>query len=53
MKDLHHFGCQYIWTNGEVFCKFDRAVVNKRWLEQQDKGVAEFKTRGYLSDYAS
>lgn len=51
MEDLHHSECCCTWTNGRIFCKLDRIMVNKGWLEQNDKWITEFQTPGSLSDH--
>lgn len=49
MEDLPQVGCQYTWSNGNVFCKLgnvfcklDRTMVNKIWMEQDSSSMAEF-----------
>lgn len=51
MEDLHQFGCHYTQTNGNVFSKFDREMVNRIWLEQHDRSVVKFQTTGSLPEH--
>ncbi|KAK4708986.1 hypothetical protein R3W88_029911 [Solanum pinnatisectum] len=32
LSELHTVGRQYTWTNGHVFCRIDRALVNDEWV---------------------
>ncbi|KAG5567933.1 hypothetical protein H5410_065051 [Solanum commersonii] len=32
LSELHTVGRQYIWTNGHVFSRIDRALVNDEWV---------------------
>lgn len=41
----------YTWTNGRTFCKLDRVIVNKKWLEQDNRWIVDFQTPRCLSDH--
>ncbi|XP_042441478.1 uncharacterized protein LOC122026839 [Zingiber officinale] len=51
LEDLSQVGCKYTWSNNEVFCKLDHCMVNKKWLEEDMRGMAEFLAPGYISDH--
>ncbi|KAK6122236.1 hypothetical protein DH2020_044024 [Rehmannia glutinosa] len=50
LTDLRSMGCHFTWTNNEVWCKLDRAMVNKHWFDQGLDGMANFLPLGCLSD---
>ncbi|KAK6119511.1 hypothetical protein DH2020_046746 [Rehmannia glutinosa] len=53
LTDLRSMGCHFTWTNNEVWCKLDRAMVNKHWFDQGLDGMANFLPSGCLSDHSS
>ncbi|KAK6162607.1 hypothetical protein DH2020_002448 [Rehmannia glutinosa] len=52
LTDLRSMGCHFTWTNNEVWCKLDRAMVNKHWFDQGLDGMANFLPSGCLSDHS-
>ncbi|KAK6162507.1 hypothetical protein DH2020_002348 [Rehmannia glutinosa] len=52
LTDLRSMGCNFTWTNNEVWCKLDRAMVNKHWFDQGLDGMANFLPSGCLSDHS-
>ncbi|KAK6146495.1 hypothetical protein DH2020_020364 [Rehmannia glutinosa] len=52
LTDLRSMGCHFTWTNNEVWCKLDRAMVNKHWFDQGLNGMANFLPSGCLSDHS-
>ncbi|KAK6159245.1 hypothetical protein DH2020_006559 [Rehmannia glutinosa] len=52
LTDLRSMGCHFTWTNNEVWCKLDRAMVNKHWFDQGLDGMANFLSLGCLSDHS-
>lgn len=52
IKDLMYHGPLLTWTNKEVWCKLDRAMVNSIWIEEGLLGHVEFSHPGCLSDHA-
>ncbi|XP_042453140.1 uncharacterized protein LOC122037762 [Zingiber officinale] len=51
LEDLPQVGCKYTWSNMEVSCKLDRSMVNKMWMEQDMRGLANYLPPGYISDH--
>ncbi|KAK6150853.1 hypothetical protein DH2020_015785 [Rehmannia glutinosa] len=39
LTNLRSMGCYFTWTNNEVWCKLDRAMVNKHWLCKKLKNL--------------
>ncbi|KAK6115461.1 hypothetical protein DH2020_007730 [Rehmannia glutinosa] len=52
LTDLRSMECHSTWTNNEVWCKLDRAMVNKHWFDQGLDGMANFFPSGCLSDHS-
>ncbi|KAK6163762.1 hypothetical protein DH2020_000626 [Rehmannia glutinosa] len=52
LTDLRSMGCHFTWTNNEVWCKLDWAMVNKPWFDQGLDGMANFLPLGCLSDHS-
>ncbi|KAK6128249.1 hypothetical protein DH2020_038008 [Rehmannia glutinosa] len=52
LTDLRSMGCHFTWTNNEVWCKLDRAMVNKHWFDQGLDGMANFLPSGCLFDHS-
>ncbi|XP_074570567.1 uncharacterized protein LOC141827233 [Curcuma longa] len=52
LVDLRSIGCRFTWTNGNVSCKLDRALVNSFWLMADFDAFAEFTAPGCLSDHS-
>ena len=42
LVDMASYGCFYTWTNNQVWCKLDRAMVNPGWLQADYFGQASF-----------
>lgn len=52
LVDMASYGCFYTWTNNQVWCKLDRAMVNPGWLQADYFGQASFLPSGCLSDHS-
>ena len=52
LSDLQSLGCRLTWTNGRVWSKIDRVLVNHYWLQEGHYGSAHFWPSGCLSDHS-
>ncbi|XP_042472114.1 uncharacterized protein LOC122054743 [Zingiber officinale] len=52
LVDLRSIGCLFTWSNGNVSCKLDRALVNSFWLMTDFDAYAEFTAPGCLLDHS-
>ncbi|XP_057965498.1 uncharacterized protein LOC131156065 [Malania oleifera] len=49
--DLNSIGSFLTWSNGRVWCKLDRVIVNQGWLMEDWNAQARFQFPGVLSDH--
>lgn len=49
--NLKYVGAYYTWSNGKVFSKIDRALINKSWLDQFPDSFALNSAIGCISDH--
>ncbi|XP_022891840.1 uncharacterized protein LOC111406687 [Olea europaea var. sylvestris] len=52
LMDVRSIGCYYTWTNGSVWSKIDRAMVNDIWVQNRAYVVANFLPSGCFSDHS-
>ncbi|XP_022873326.1 uncharacterized protein LOC111392262 [Olea europaea var. sylvestris] len=52
LTDVRSIGCFYTWTNGLVWNKIDRAMVNDFWVQNGAFVEANFLPSGCLSDHS-
>ncbi|XP_057953975.1 uncharacterized protein LOC131148271 [Malania oleifera] len=52
LSDLNSSGCLLTWSNGNVWSKLDRVVVNQCWLGIGWNSHAVFQFPGILSDHS-
>ncbi|XP_057958675.1 uncharacterized protein LOC131151447 [Malania oleifera] len=52
LSDLNSSGCLITWSNGNVWSKLDRVVVNQCWLGTGWNSHAVFQFPGILSDHS-
>ncbi|XP_022853935.1 uncharacterized protein LOC111375367, partial [Olea europaea var. sylvestris] len=52
LTDVRSIGCYYTWTNGSVWSKIDRAMVNDIWVQNGAYVDANFLPSGCLSDHS-
>ncbi|XP_042410124.1 uncharacterized protein LOC121999519 [Zingiber officinale] len=52
LVDLRSIRCRFTWSNGNVSCKLDTALVNSFWLMADYDAYAEFTAPGCLSDHS-
>lgn len=50
--DVNSIGCHLTWTNGVVWSKLDRVMVNDRWIQEGREIYAHFLPEGCLSDHS-
>ncbi|XP_057955482.1 uncharacterized protein LOC131149232 [Malania oleifera] len=52
LMDLNYTGFHFTWSNGNVWCKLDRAVVNHNWSNAGFITHTEFQFPGVYSDHS-
>ncbi|XP_022848848.1 uncharacterized protein LOC111371175 [Olea europaea var. sylvestris] len=52
LTDVRSIGCFLTWTNGSVWSKIDRAMINDIWVQNGPHIGANFLPSGYLSDHS-
>ena len=52
IADLNSMGCHFTWTNGTVWTKIDRVMVNTHWFTLQQMAHVHFGTPGAFSDHS-
>ncbi|XP_011016272.1 PREDICTED: uncharacterized protein LOC105119785, partial [Populus euphratica] len=50
--DLNYSGCHYTWSNGKVWTKLDRALVNSLWSPAHASAHVHFDNPGAFSDHS-
>jgi exonuclease III len=51
IADLNSTGSHFTWTNGTVWTKIDRVMVNTHWYSMQQMAHVHFGTPGAFSDH--
>jgi hypothetical protein len=52
LSDLNFIGCKFTWTNGKIWSKIDRVLVNPYWSGLQRSVQVHFSTPGEFSDHS-
>ena len=52
LSDLNFTGCKFTWTNGKIWSKIDRVLVNPYWSSLQRSVHVHFSTPGAFSDHS-
>jgi hypothetical protein len=52
LADLNATGCHFTWSNGSVWSKIDRVMVNPLWFSSQMQTHVHFCTLGAFSDHS-
>jgi len=52
LSNLNYTGCQFTWTNGKIWSKIDRVLVNPFWLGLQRSAQVHFNHPGAFSDHS-
>lgn len=52
LEDVPASGAKYTWTDGSIFSKIDRVMVNNHWFEANFLCRAEFTPPGVHSDHS-
>jgi hypothetical protein len=52
IADLNSMGCHFTWTNGTMWTKIDRVIVNTYWSTLQQMDHVHFGTPGALSNHS-
>jgi len=52
LADLNYTGYQFTWTNGTVWTKIDRVMVNTHCFSLQQMAHVYFSTPGAFSDHS-
>ncbi|XP_057950992.1 uncharacterized protein LOC131145824 [Malania oleifera] len=52
LVDMNLEGNFLTWSNGMVWCKWDRVMMNQRWIMEGSKVMADFQLPGILSDHS-
>jgi len=52
LSDLNYTGCQFTWTNGKIWSKIDRVLVNPYWSGLQRSAQVHFHNPGAFSDHS-
>nr|TKR98958.1 hypothetical protein D5086_0000197870 [Populus alba] len=52
LTDLNYSGCHYTWTNGRVWSKLDRVLVNPLWSLANISVHVQFDNPGAFSDHS-
>ncbi|KAJ6973799.1 hypothetical protein NC653_033969 [Populus alba x Populus x berolinensis] len=53
LHDVNYSGCQFSWTNGSVWCKLDRVLVNPSWPSLQRLTRVHFGNPGAFTDHSA
>lgn len=53
LHDVNYSGCQFSWTNGTVWCKLDRVLVNPSWPSLQRLTRVHFGNPGAFTDHSA
>ncbi|XP_011004865.1 PREDICTED: uncharacterized protein LOC105111252 [Populus euphratica] len=52
LLDLNYSGCHYTWSNGKVWSKLDRVLVNSLWPLAPSSAHVHFDNPGAFSDHS-
>ena len=52
LSDLNYTGCKFTWTNGKIWSKIDRVLVNPYWSGLQISAQVHFSNPGAFSDHS-
>nr|TKS10936.1 hypothetical protein D5086_0000078410 [Populus alba] len=52
LHDVNYIGCHYSWTNGSVWSKLDRVLVNPSWPSLQRLTHVHFGNPGAFTDHS-
>jgi exonuclease III len=52
LLDLNYSGCHYTWSNGRVWSKLDRVLVNPLWSIAHSSAHVHFDNPGAFSDHS-
>ncbi|KAJ6881012.1 hypothetical protein NC652_034125 [Populus alba x Populus x berolinensis] len=52
LHDANFTGCHFSWTNGSVWCKLDRVLINPAWFSLQHLTHVHFDPRGAFTDHS-
>ena len=52
LSDLNYTGCKFTWTNGKIWSKIDRVLVNPYWAGLQRSAQVHFSNPGAFSDHS-
>ncbi|KAJ6287680.1 hypothetical protein OIU76_030634, partial [Salix suchowensis] len=50
--DLPYTGCHYTWSNGSIWSKIDRVLVNPFWSSLHQSAHVHFGNQGAFSDHS-
>nr|TKS16686.1 hypothetical protein D5086_0000020940 [Populus alba] len=52
LRDVNYTGCHYTWSNGTVWSKLDRVLINPFWPSLHRSTHVHFETPGAFSDHS-
>lgn len=52
LSDLNYTGCHFSWSNGSVWSKLDRVLVNPHWSSLRSTAQVHFGNQGAFSDHS-
>ena len=52
LHDANFTGCHFSWTNGSVWCKLDRVLINPAWFSLQHFTRVHFDPPGAFTDHS-
>ncbi|PSS19303.1 Endonuclease, partial [Actinidia chinensis var. chinensis] len=52
ISDIRSAGVFHTWTNNKTWCKLDRAMINRSWIQRGFSAQANFDLPGILSDHS-
>ena len=52
LHDVNFTGCHFSWTNGSVWSKLDRVMINPSWSSLNHSTHVHFSTPGAFTDHA-
>jgi hypothetical protein len=52
LRDANYTGCHYSWSNGIVWSKLDRVLINPSWSSLQRSTHVHFEPPGAFSDHS-
>nr|TKS00954.1 hypothetical protein D5086_0000177960 [Populus alba] len=52
LRDATYTGCHYTWSNGMVWSKLDRVLINPFWSSLHSSAHVHFATPGAFSDHS-